>query len=146
MKEKTISPIGIIHSPYKRIEEIPCQGYKSEMKGEIKVYKEYEKGLKDVDGFSHLIILYVFHKAKSYSLLGRPFLDNNLKGIFAIRGPNRPNHIGLSVVRLLKVNKNKLIVGNIDVLNGTPLLDIKPYVPRFDLREDVKIGWLTGKV
>ena len=142
----TIEPIGIIHSPYKKVEDIPCQGYRSKKKGKIEVYKKYEEGLKDVEGFSHLIILYLFHKAKRYALLAKPFLDNKPKGIFAIRGPYRPNHIGLSVVKLLEKKANILKVGNIDVLDGTPLLDIKPYVPRFDVRKNVRYGWLKGKL
>ena len=146
MKKIEIKPIGIIHSPYKKLEDIPCQGYKSDKVGEVEVYEKYVEGLKDVNGFSHLIILYRFHKAKPYSLLGKPFLDDNPKGIFAIRGPSRPNYIGLSIVELLEIKCNILKVGNIDVLDGTPLLDIKPYVSKFDIRENVKIGWLEGKI
>lgn len=145
-KEIKIKPIGIIRSPYKKVEDIPCQGYKSDKNGEIEVYKEYEKGLRDVDGFSHLIILYLFHKAKKHSLLAKPFLDDKVKGIFAIRGPRRPNHIGISVVKLFKIKRNILKIGNVDVLDGTPLLDIKPYVPKFDIREKVRFGWLEGKI
>lgn len=158
-----LNPIGIIHSPYKRTEDIPCQGYRSAKIGEIEVYEEYAEGLKDIDGFSHIIILYYFHKAKgyltpihrgqiqrakqaSYLLHANPFLDNKPKSIFAIRSPHRPNHIGLSVVKLLERKDNILKVGDIDVLDGTPLLDIKPYVPEFDSRENVKFGWLEGKL
>ena len=141
-----LKSIGIIRSPYKRKEDIPCQGYKSNKTGTIKVYKKYAKGLNDVEGFSHLIIIYLFHKAKGYSLLAKPFLENKLHGIFAIRGPNRPNKIGISIVKLLERKGNILKIGNIDVLDGTPLLDIKPYVPKFDVRENVKIGWLKGKL
>jgi tRNA-Thr(GGU) m(6)t(6)A37 methyltransferase TsaA len=141
-----IKSIGIIHSPYKKIADIPCQSYKSEKIGEIEVFKEYEKGLKDIEGFSHLIVLYYFHLARGYSLNSRPFLDKKSHGIFAIRGPNRPNHIGISTVRLLERNENKLKVKGMDVVDGTPLLDIKPYVPEFDIRENVKIGWLEDKL
>jgi len=141
-----IESIGVIYSPYRKIEAIPCQGYKSDKVGTIEIYKRFETGLQDIEGFSHLIILYLFHKAKRYFLLATPFLENKLHGIFAIRGPYRPNHIGLSVVRLLERKTNILKVGNIDVLDGTPLLDIKPYVPKFDIRENVKFGWLEGKL
>ncbi len=144
--EIKIKPIGIIHSPYKRTGDIPCQGYKSKLTGEIEVFKQYEKGLKDVNGFSHLIILYLFHKAGPYSMHARPFLDDKLKGIFSIRSPHRPNYIGISVVKLLEVKGNILKVGNIDMLDESPLLDIKPYVPEFDIRKDVKKGWLEGKL
>ena len=141
-----LHPIGKIRSPYKNLKDIPCQGYKSRKTGRIEVYKKYEKGLKDIDGFSHLIILYLFHKSKTYSLHAVPFLDDKPKGIFAIRGPHRPNHIGLSVVRLLKREDNILTVGEIDVLDGTPLLDIKPYVPKFDFRKNARFGWLKEKL
>jgi len=146
MEKIEIEPIGIIYSPYRKIQDIPCQGYKSAQVGTIKIYKRFEKGLQDIEGFSHLIILYSFHKAKKYSLLATPFLENKLHGIFAIRSPYRPNHIGFSVVVLLERKNNILKVGNIDVLDGTPLLDIKPYVPKFDIKENVKFGWLEGKL
>lgn len=163
MEKIILKPIGVIHSPYKKMKDIPCQGYKSNKTGEILVYKEYAEGLKDIDGFSHIIILYYFHKAKeylipihrdqiqrakraSYLLHAKPFLDDKPKGIFAIRGPHRPNHIGLSVVKLIKRKGNVLKVGDMDVLDGTPLLDIKPYVSKFDVRENIKNGWLEGKL
>jgi tRNA-Thr(GGU) m(6)t(6)A37 methyltransferase TsaA len=142
-----LTPIGIIHSPYKKKEDIPIQGvFMPQGVGTIEVFEEYEKGLQDVEGFSHLIILYFFHKSKEVSLLGKPFLEDKLHGIFAIRSPHRPNHLGISVVRLLERKGNILKVGEIDVFDGTPLLDIKPYVPKFDERKNVKIGWLEGKL
>lgn len=138
--------IGLIHSPYTTEEEMPIQGrFRSEVTGEIEVFKEYEEGLKDIEGFSHLIILYWFHRAGKPSLLVRPYLDKNPHGIFATRYPARPNPIGLSVVRLLGREGNILRIAEVDVLDGTPLLDIKPYVPQFDQREGVRIGWLTGR-
>lgn len=146
MEKIVLNPIGVIYSPYKRMKDIPCQGYKANKTGEILVYKEYAEGLKDIDGFSHIIILYYFHKAKGYLLRAKPFLDDKPKGIFAIRGPHRPNHIGLSVVKLIERKGNVLKVGDIDVLDGTPLLDIKPYVSKFDVRENIKNGWLEGKL
>ena len=141
-----IKPIGIIYSPYNDLKKIPCQAFKSDKIGRIKVFKKFAKGLKDVEGFSHITILYYFHKSKDYKLIAKPFFDDKPKGIFAIRSPHRPNHIGVSTVRLLKVKSNELIVKGIDALNGTPLLDIKPYVPTFDDRSKVKIGWLKGKI
>ena len=124
-----LEPIGIIHSPFKQVNEIPCQAYKSNKIGELEIFKKYEKGLKDIEGFSHLIILYHFHQREGYSLHAKPFLDGKLRGVFATRSPARPNHIGMSIVSLLERKKNVLKVGEIDVLNGTPLLDIKPFVP-----------------
>ena len=145
--EINFKPIGIIHSPYKRSGEPPNQGaLRPEVEGSIEVFPEYEQGLKDIESFSHIIILYFFHWAAGYSLLAKPYLDDNLRGIFSIRSPHRPNRIGLSVVRLLGREKNILKVAEIDALDGTPLLDIKPYVPQFDCRKEAKEGWLKGKI
>ena len=157
VEEIRFKPIGVIHTPYKKDEEIPYQAYKSKGTGEIEVFKKYEEGLKDIEGFSHLIIIYYFHRPikrsikkefqlDSFGLLVKPYLDDIPRGVFATRSPNRPNRIGLSVVELVKRKGNKLKVKGIDVLDGTPLLDIKPYVPEFDRREGVKIGWLQGKI
>ena len=110
--------------------------------GKIELFSEYLEGLKDLEGFSHIILLYHCHKAGKPSLLVKPFLDNKKHGIFSIRAPSRPNCIGLSIVHLIKIEKNILYIKDVDILNGTPLLDIKPYVPGFDQRENVKIGWL----
>ena len=143
----TLEPIGIIHSPYQKKEDIPIQGvFKPEGGGTIEVYEKYAEGLTDVEGFSHLLIIYYFHKSKGYSLLGKPYLEDKLHGIFAIRSPHRPNHLGVSVVKLIERKGNLLKIGEIDVFDKTPLLDIKPYVPKFDERKDVKIGWLEGKL
>jgi len=155
--KRELKPIGIIHTPYKKDWEAPHQAYKSEEVGEIEVFKEYEEGLKDIEGFSHLIILYVFHKSvkrsvkkehylNSFGLLVKPYLDDTSRGLFATRSPNRPNPIGLTIVELLERKGNVLKVKGVDMLDGTPLLDIKPYVPKFDRKDNVKIGWLEGKV
>jgi len=141
-----LKPIGIIHSPFKNIEDIPCQSYKSEKIGEIEVFKEFEEGLKDIEDFSHIIIVYYFHLSKNYSLNVKPFLDKELHGVFATRHPRRPNRIGISTVRLLGRKGNVLKIKGMDVVDGTPLLDIKPYVPKFDERKNIKIGWLTNKL
>jgi len=154
---RRLKPIGIIHTPYKKDGEAPHQAYRSKDVGEIEVFKEYEGGLKDVEGFSHLIILYMFHKSvkrsvkkehylNSFGLIVNPYLDDTPRGLFATRSPNRPNPIGLTIVELLKRERNILRVKGVDMLNGTPLLDIKPYVPKFDQKTNVKIGWLEGKV
>jgi len=154
---RKLKPIGIIHTPYRKDGDAPHQAHKSKDVGEIEVFKEYKEGLKDVEGFSHLIILYEFHKStkrsvkkehymQSRGLLVKPYLDNIPRGVFATRSPNRPNPIGLTVVELLDRKGNILKVRGIDMLDGTPLLDIKPYVPKFDHRASVKIGWLEGKL
>jgi len=145
-KRFTVNEIGLIRTPYKNVEEIPCQSIRSKAKGTILVYPEYAKGLKDIEGFSHIVVLYRFHKAKRYRLLGRPFLDNELRGIFSIRAPRRPNYIGISTLKLEKRKGSMLKVSNADMLDGTPLLDIKPYVPQFEKRKKVRIGRLKGKV
>ena len=138
--------IGIIHSPYNTKEEIPIQAYRSDELGEIEIFKEYENGLKDIEGFSHIIIVYIFHKSEEYSLQVSPYLDTDLRGLFATRHPNRPNPIGISTVRLLSRKGNILKIKGMDVLDGTPLIDIKPYVPRFDDRGEVRYGWLEEKL
>jgi len=141
------NPIGIIHSPFKEIEGVPIhpRGAKN-IKGSIEIRKELEGGLSDLDGFSHIILLYHFHLSKDYSLSIVPFLDDTPHGVFATRAPKRPNSIGLSVVKLIKIEKNILHIENIDIVDGTPLLDIKPYFKEFKDSEKVRIGWLTEKV
>jgi len=137
--------IGVIHSPFKKKEEIPCQGYKTDKCGKVEVFKKYEKALTDIEGFSHIYILYYFHKHTGFKQMVKPFLDEKEHGLFATRHFNRPNPIGISIVELLKREENILTVKQIDVLDNTPLLDIKPYIPLFDRRNDVRIGWLEGK-
>ncbi len=141
-----VQPIGIIHSPYTDPQEVPIQGRFSEARGEVDLSPEYEEGLRDIDGFSHLIILYWFHRAEGHSLLVKPFLDDTPRGLFATRHPARPNPIGLSVVRLLERRGNILQISEVDVLDGTPLLDIKPYIPRFDERKGATVGWLRDRL
>ncbi len=137
-------PIGTIHSPYETIEGMPIQptGAKG-VKGSLKIDEEYLEGLKDLDGFSHIIILYHFHRCEGFQLTVKPFLDKQERGLFSTRAPKRPNPIGLSIVKLLDVEGNTVKVEDIDVLDGTPLLDIKPYVPEFDHREVEMTGWLS---
>jgi len=138
-------PIGIIHSPFKAKEKTPIQPFKSNRIGQVEVYERFAPGLKDILGFSHIILIYRFHKSKGYKFLVKPFLDGQYRGVFSTRYPARPNQIGISVVRLLRQKDNILFVKGIDVLDGTPLLDIKPYVPDFDMVKKVRIGWLEKK-
>jgi len=138
MNEIKYQPIGIIHSPFKEPRGTPIQPTAAkDVEGTVEVFPEYAEGLKDVDGFSHLILIYHFHLAKRVSLKVKPYMDNNLRGIFATRAPPRPNPIGLSIVQLIKVERNMLHIRDVDVVDGTPLLDIKPYVPEFDLEKRV---------
>ncbi len=142
-KDINIKPIGTIYTPYKEPKGIPIQGrFNKNVKGRIELFQEYRAGLKDIEGFSHLILIYYFNRSKGESVMGKPFLENEEHGIFAIRSPHRPNHIGVSVVKLEKVEDNVITFAEVDVLDGTPLLDIKPYVSHFDSRGDVKNGWL----
>lgn len=147
MDKIVYSPIGRIISPFKEAKGTPIQPTaEGTARGKIELFPEYVGGIKDLDGFSHLILLYHFHKAGEASLIVKPFLENEVHGIFAVRAPSRPNPIGLSIVRLLKIEENILHFADLDILDGTPLLDIKPYVPEFDRRDNVKIGWLGKNV
>ncbi|MGD2066058.1 MAG: tRNA (N6-threonylcarbamoyladenosine(37)-N6)-methyltransferase TrmO [Candidatus Bathyarchaeota archaeon] len=140
-------PIGVVHSPFKVPQDVPIQSAAAEgVTGTVEVSTEYVDGLRDVEGFSHLILIYHCHLAQEYSLLVRPFLDKRLHGVFATRAPSRPNPIGLSIVHLTKIENNLLHIQDVDIIDGTPLLDIKPFVPEFDQRKTEKIGWLTGKI
>lgn len=141
--EIIFKPIGIIHSKFKTLENMPIQPTSATgVKGEIELFSEYEAGLKDLDGFSHIILLYHLHRSEGYNLEVTPFLDTQKRGLFATRAPKRPNPIGLSIVKLNGIEDNKLYIENIDILEGTPLLDIKPYVPEFDKNVDIRTGWL----
>ncbi len=146
--EVIYKPIGTIHSPFKDLEGMPIQpiGAKG-VKGEVHLNEEYKEGLKDLEGFSHIILIYHFHLSKGYSLKVKPFLDTTKRGIFATRAPKRPNPIGMSVVCLDKIEGSKVHISNMDIVDGTPLLDIKPYIPNFDKckGEEVRIGWFEDK-
>jgi tRNA-Thr(GGU) m(6)t(6)A37 methyltransferase TsaA len=143
MEQIIMAPIGEIHSPYKENVDIPIQGtFKSDVEAWIELKDKYAAGLKDLDEFSHAIILYYFHKSQKEEIEGRPFLEQDKHGIFAIRSPHRPNHIGLSIVNIKKIEANKMYFTEVDVLDGTSVLDIKPYVKYFDSRDSVKSGWL----
>jgi len=146
MKEIIYRPIGIIHTPFQKVEGIPIQPSGARgIKGTVEVFRQYSGGLKDLDGFSHTILIYHFHLSTGYSLKARPFMEEKTRGIFAMRAPARPNPIGISVVRLVGVEGCILHIEDIDIADNTPLLDIKPYVPDFDWREVERIGWLSGK-
>jgi tRNA-Thr(GGU) m(6)t(6)A37 methyltransferase TsaA len=139
--EFTMRPIGIIHSPFTEKDKTPFQASRSQAVGVVEIYPEFADGLKDIEALSHIYLLYVFHESSGYALQIKPFLDNQEHGLFATRYPCRPNPIGLSIVKLLSRKENTLTIEGIDTLDGTPLLDIKPYVPDFDLRTEVRVGW-----
>ena len=136
-------PIGIIHTPYHDKVGTPIQGaFEPDVQGTVEVYEQFAEGLKDLEDFSHIYLFYVFHKSDEYKLHCKPYRDDEPRGVFACRAPKRPNQLGMSVVRLLKRAGNVLTIAEVDMLDGSPLLDIKPYVPQFDQREGVRIGWL----
>jgi tRNA-Thr(GGU) m(6)t(6)A37 methyltransferase TsaA len=136
-------PIGVIHTPFRRLEGMPIQPVGgSSVRGEVEVFAEYAEGLKDLDGFSHVVLLYHFHRVGEPRLVVTPFMDSRPRGVFSTRAPTRPNPIGLSVVKLLGIEAHTLHVENVDVLDGTPLLDVKPYVPEFDHYSVSRLGWL----
>lgn len=141
-------PIGMIHTPHKDIKDMPIQPIAAEgIKGYIEVFPEFEAGLSDLEGFSHITLLYHFHKIKQYALKVKPFMDKNReRGIFSCKAPKRPNPIGLSTVRLLSIEKNIVHIEMVDMLDGTPLLDIKPFFGKYDNRLDAVSGWLEDKL
>ena len=136
-------PIGVIRTPFKKREGMPIQPVGADgVQGTVEVFLEFTDGLADLDGFSHIFLLYHFHRSTGASLRVTPFMDSQPRGVFSTRAPKRPNSIGISVVRLVKIKGSKLHVENVDTLDGTPLLDIKPYVPEFDHYTVDRIGWL----
>lgn len=144
MKSVRYRPIGMIRTPFKELAGMPIQPTGAGgTRGRIEVAAEYQAGLRDLRGFSHIILLYHFHRSRGYNLHVTPFLDSRRRGVFATRAPKRPNPIGFSVVRLVGVRGRTLTVAGIEVLDGTPLLDIKPYVPTFDHPGPTRVGWLA---
>ena len=139
-----LESIGTIHTEFNEIEGMPIQptGAKG-IPGTIEIKDQYLDGLKDLDGFSHIHLIYLLHKVEGYMLEVKPFMDNATHGVFATRSPKRPNRIGMSVVKVKKIEGNTIHIENVDILNGTPLIDIKPYVPQLyeDTIDELKIGW-----
>ncbi|MBN1255849.1 MAG: tRNA (N6-threonylcarbamoyladenosine(37)-N6)-methyltransferase TrmO [Deltaproteobacteria bacterium] len=135
--------IGVIHSPFNEPEGTPIQSTGAVgVLGTVEIFPEFAQGLQDLDGFSHIILLYHFHRSEGFTLLVTPFMDSVQRGVFATRAPKRPNPIGLSVVRLNKVQNQTLFIEGVDILDETPLLDVKPYVSEFDHYSADRIGWL----
>jgi tRNA-Thr(GGU) m(6)t(6)A37 methyltransferase TsaA len=139
------TPIGSIHSPFTEPSGMPIQpAGAAGVQGTIVIDEQFRAGLRDLDGFSRIILIYAFHRSQGYELEAIPFLDTVPHGIFATRAPRRPNAIGISIVRLISVNDGELVIEGVDVVDGTPLLDIKPYVPEFDCYPDEKSGWFVN--
>ncbi len=143
--EYSLKPVGVIHTPFTDKGQTPIQAARSQAVGHVEVYPEFAVGLQDLEGFSHIFLVYIFHQAEGYGLQVKPFLDDQAHGLFATRYPCRPNPIGLSVVSLVARRYNVLEIAGVDMLEGTPLLDIKPYVPEFDGRVDVRMGWYATR-
>ncbi len=147
MEEITYKPIGKIRTPHRDPKGTPIQPPAAEgIEGRIEILDEYVEGLKDLDGFSHVILLYHFHLMEKMTLTATPFIEDREHGIFAIRAPSRPNPIGLSIVRLVEIEGNILHIKDVDIVDGSPLLGIKPYMPGFDRRENVRFGWLENNI
>lgn len=138
-----LHPIGIIRTPFDSSRGVPIQSFKSQIHGHAEIIDKYVDGLKSLDGFSHIILLYWFHKAKEPIMRIKPYLDSKEHGLFATRAPARPNRIGLSIVKIEKISRNTISFSGADMLDGSPLLDIKPFVPEFDNRLDATSGWLA---
>jgi tRNA-Thr(GGU) m(6)t(6)A37 methyltransferase TsaA len=142
-----LQPIGVIRSPFKKLEDMPIQPAASHAaEGALELLPRYQGGLQDLDGFSHIYVIYHFHKTAAWKERVIPFLDDQERGIFATRAPARPNPIGLSVMEILEIRGCRIRVRNVDALDGTPLLDIKPYVPQFDHAAGARIGWLSESI
>lgn len=147
MDEIKYKPIGVIHSPFKEPKGTPIQPAGAQgINGTVEIFPEYVEGLQDIEGFSHVILIYHFHLSKKSPLKVKPFMDDKAHGVFAMRGPSRPNPIGISVVRLVRIEENILHIQDVDIVDRTPVLDIKPYIPEFDIREVEKTGWLDKNV
>ena len=145
--EIRFKPIGVIRTPYKNKKDVPSSTRLGKgVKGTVEIKPELVDGLKDLHGFSHIVLVFHLHESKGFNLFAKPPLDVVKRSVFATRSPARPNPIGISIVKLNKIENNILYVSNLDMLDGTPLLDIKPYIPHWEPDDQVKIGWLVGKV
>lgn len=142
----TYNPIGIIHSQFTKVEGMPIQpSGGTEFDGYVEIFEQFVEGLKDLDGFSHIFLIYHFHNSKGFSLMTKPFLDETPRGVFSTRSPKRPNPVGLSVVRVKSISDNIIYIKDMDILDGTPLIDIKPFVSDIDNRTEATRGWLDDK-
>ncbi len=142
----SMKPIGIIHSPFRETSTMPIQSARSNAVGTVEVFPEYKEGLEGIEDFSRIYLIYGFHLSEpAKSLLVQPFLDDQTHGLFSTRYPVRPNPIGLSIVEIISRQDNQLQISGVDMLDGTPLFDIKPYIPEFDIFDVEKIGWYQNR-
>src|SRR5215831_11772137 len=143
----TYQPIGVAHTPFTTLDGMPLQTVAAYgIRGSVELDPALSDGLRDLNAFSHLILLTHLHQMSGYALEVTPYLDDQSHGIFATRSPRRPNPIGLSIVRLIAIQDATLLIEDVDLLDGTPVLDLKPYVPTFDARETERIGWFAGRI
>ncbi len=143
LEEIRVRSIGVVHAPCREPGDLPIQGaFGDDTEAYIELKERYVPGLQDLDGFSHAWVITNFHRSSREELVGRPYLERQKHGIFAIRSPHRPNHLGLSVIRITGIAGNRVYFRGVDMLDRTPVLDIKPYVPGFDRRDNVAVGWL----
>ncbi len=141
-KDILFKSIGTVHSDFKDTSKIPIQPvFADEAKGRIIIFPEFVQGLRDLDGFSHIFLFYYLHKVQNAKLLVQPFMQDHERGIFATRAPSRPNPLGFSLVKLDKIIDHTIYISQLDVLDGTPLIDIKPFIRRFDYRQNSREGW-----
>lgn len=141
-----LKPVGTVHSPYKSVGEPARSERDNAAVSEIEVFEEFEEGLQDIEGFSHIVVIYWFHKSEGYALLVKPPGEDSLHGLFATRSPRRPCPLGMTVVELVARNGNTLRVRGLDAIDGTPVLDIKPHIPSIQEGQPIKVGWLEGKL
>lgn len=147
MEPVTFTPVGVVHSLHKELAGMPVQPPSAAgIAGEIEIFPEFAEGLLDIEGFSRIMVFYHLHRSAGPLLSAIPFLDTVPHGVFASRIPRRPNPLGFSVVRLLSRDRNILKIADVDILDGTPVLDIKPYVPEFDSYPNESSGWFAGKL
>ncbi len=140
-----MQPIGVIRTPFTNLADMPIQPRgAADTLGRIIIEDRFAEGLEDLDGFSHIYLLYVFHRATKVALTVTPFMDDQPRGVFSTRSPLRPNHIGLSIVELIERDGSELTIRGVDILDNTPLLDIKPYIDHFDRVENSRSGWMTA--
>lgn len=145
--EVLFSPIGKVHSPHKSPEGTPIQPSAAEgTKGRVEIFPDYREGLEDLGGFSHVILVYHFHLSGESELKVKPYMDDRLHGVFATRSPARPNPLGISTVRLKRIESGSLYIEDVDLIDGTPVLDVKPHVLEFDQPDETKEGWLESNV
>jgi len=147
MEKIILEPIGIIHSPYTIIQDVSkSRNLDKHIEAIADIKEKYSEGLKDLDGFSHAILLFYFHQSNQIHLYGKPWFEKEEHGVFSTRSPHRPNHIGMTIIKINRIEENKIYFGNVDMVNNTPIIDIKPYIKDTDIKDNVTCGWLEKHI